>query len=111
MLMGPQPRAIYRYGSQILTGTSYLGGGEGTIFRNAKDPYFIATQEPEVTGKPCGVIYQIRNTNKGMIDAKQLGNVQRNYKVSFNATGDIKASVKNVYNTSVKQRISGEFYY
>ena len=25
--MGPQPRAIYRYGSQILTGTSYLGGG------------------------------------------------------------------------------------
>ena len=97
--------------SQILTGTSYLGGGEGTIFRNAKDPYFIATQEPEVTGKPCGVIYQIRNTNKGMIDAKQLGNVQRNYKVSFNATGDIKASVKNVYNTSVKQRISGEFYY
>ena len=109
--MGPQPRAIYRYGSQILTGTSYLGGGEGTIFRNAKDPYFIATQEPEVTGKPCGVIYQIRNTNKGMIDAKQLGNVQRNYKVSFNATGDIKASVKNVYNTNVKQRISGELYY
>ena len=96
---------------KVLTGTSYLGGGEGTIFRNAKDPYFIATQEPEVTGKPCGVIYQIRNTNKGMIDAKQLGNVQRNYKVSFNATGDIKASVKNVYNTSVKQRISGEFYY
>ncbi len=46
-----------------------------------------------------------------MIDAKQLGNVQRNYKVSFNATGDIKASVKNVYNTSLKQRISGEFYY
>ena len=34
--MGPQPRAIYRYGSQILTGTSYLGGGEGTIFRNAR---------------------------------------------------------------------------
>ena len=92
--MGPQPRAIYRYGSQILTGTSYLGGGEGTIFRNAKDPYFIATQEPEVTGKPCGVIYQIRNTNKGMIDAKQLGNVQRNIKYHLMLQGILKLVLK-----------------
>lgn len=105
----PQTKAVYRYNSQLLTSTSYLNGGK--IFYNSKNPYFIANQEPEVTGKPCGVIYQIRNTNNAMIDAKQLGNVQKNYKVSFNATGNIKASLKNVYNTSVKQRVSGEFYY
>lgn len=110
----PQPRATYRYPSQVISGTVYLGGGtlsNSTTFSSAYNPWFSATQEAAVSGQPCGVIYQIRSSSGAIIDAKQLSNKQVGYSVKFTHSGTIKASLKNVYNTTVKQRVSGVFNY